>query len=379
MSSCGGYNGPHRPPEVGLEHPNPCQPDLWRRTRMTQNTPTSTTSTSARQIVSDVLREEATALETIRQGIDAGGVAAEQWDAAIALVDACEGHLVVTGMGKSGLVGAKISATFSSVGIPSHVVHPADAVHGDLGAIRSGDVVMLLSYSGATAEIVDLANILRADGVKRLGISRDDDTRLAKLCDVHLALGNFSEAGPLSLAPTTSTTATLACGDALALAIAHQRSFSASDFRARHPGGSLGAMLRPIDELIRFRAGTNLTTTTADQTVGEALKQSACDHAGPVRHAGAVLVLDGDGRVTGLFTDGDLRRLVLDDPAGLNRPIGEVMTNSPLTIQCTATVGEARTLVAEHRIDEIPVVDQDGRAVGIIDVQDLLAPRVAVD
>jgi arabinose-5-phosphate isomerase len=330
-------------------------------------------------VVSDVFREEAAALDTLRRAIDAGGSAGEQWDAAIELVDGCRGHLVVTGMGKSGLVGAKISATFSSLGIPSHVVHPADAVHGDLGAIREGDVVMLLSYSGATAEIVDLANILRADGVKRLGISRDEHTHLAKLCDAHLALGNFSEAGPLSLAPTTSTTATIACGDALALAIAHQRSFSASDFRARHPGGSLGAMLRPVDELIRFRAGTNLTTTTQDQTVGEALRIVADDHAGNVRHAGAVLILDPEGRVTGLFTDGDLRRLVLEDPAGLERPIGEVMTRDPLTIQCTATVGEARTMVAEHRIDEIPVVDQHGRAVGLIDVQDLLAPRVAVD
>jgi len=337
------------------------------------------TAASPRELVAEVLREESSALDCLRAAIEAGGPAAEAWDNAIELVDGCRGHLVVTGMGKSGLVGAKISATFSSLGIPSHVVHPADAVHGDLGAIRADDVVMLLSYSGATAEIVDLANILRADGVKRLGVSRGDDTHLAKLCDCHIALGAFSEAGPLSLAPTTSTTATLACGDALALAVAHVRSFTASDFRRRHPGGSLGAMLRPVDELIRFRPGVNLTTTTEAQLVSEALRSGEGDHAGSVRHAGAVLILDAQGRVTGLFTDGDLRRLVLDNPAALNSPIGDVMTRDPMTIQATATVGEARTMIAEHRIDEIPVVDEQGRAVGIIDVQDLLAPRVAVD
>jgi arabinose-5-phosphate isomerase len=295
------------------------------------------------------------------------------------MIDSCQGHVVVSGMGKSGLVGAKISATLSSVGIPSHVVHPADAVHGDLGAIRSDDVVMLLSYSGGTPEVVELAAILRNDGVHRLGISRGEDTQLARLCEAHISLGDLDEAGPLNLAPSTSTTATMACGDALALAVAHRRSFSATDFRQRHPGGSLGAMLRPVEELIRFRAGENLTTTSVDVPLVEALRQSSEDHAGVVRHAGAVLILDQQDRVIGLFTDGDLRRLVLQNPKELSKPIGTLMTKEPLTINRDATVAEARRLVAEYRIDEIPVVDSEGRAVGLIDIQDLMAPRVAVD
>jgi arabinose-5-phosphate isomerase len=330
-------------------------------------------------IIVDVLRQEAAALSGMCKAIEQGGPVARQWEAAIDMIDACQGHLVVSGMGKSGLVGAKISATFSSVGIPSHFVHPADAVHGDLGAIRSKDVVMLLSYSGGTPEIVELAAILRNDGVGRLGVSRGDDTHLARLCETHICLGDLDEAGPLNLAPSTSTTATMACGDALALAVAHRRSFTASDFRQRHPGGSLGAMLRPIEELIRFRVGENLATSDVDVPLVEALRQSDEDHAGTVRHAGAVLVLDKQDRVVGLFTDGDLRRLVLQDPEQISKSIGTLMTKDPLTINRNATVGEARRLVAEYRIDEIPVVDDQGRAVGLIDIQDLMTPRVAVD
>ncbi|MBT4768892.1 MAG: KpsF/GutQ family sugar-phosphate isomerase [Phycisphaerae bacterium] len=330
-------------------------------------------------VITSVLRQEAEALNAMSGSIEQGGPIAANWSAAVKMIDACKGHLVVSGMGKSGLVGAKISATFSSLGIPSHVVHPADAAHGDLGAIRGGDVVMLLSYSGGTAEVVELATILRNDGVATLGVSRNDSTNLARVCETHLALGDLDEAGPLNLAPTTSTTATLACGDALALAVAHHRSFTATDFRRRHPGGSLGAMLRPVEELIRFRPGENLTTITADVPTVEALRLSDKDHAGSVRHAGALLVVDADGCVIGLFTDGDLRRLVLMTSDELSRPIGEVMTKSPRTIHREATLGEARRLVAEYRIDEIPVVDDDGRAVGLIDIQDLMAPRVAVD
>jgi len=341
----------------------------------TRNNPTA----EARTIIADVLKQEARALEALRAGIEGGGEAAIAWDQAIDLINSCKGHLVVSGMGKSGLVGAKISATFSSLGIPSHFVHPADAVHGDLGAIRSADVVMLLSYSGTTRELLDLATILRADGVKRLGLTRSDDSHLASLCDAHLALGDFDEAGPLSLAPSTSTTATLACGDALALAVAHLRSFTASDFQRRHPGGSLGALLRPVESLIRFRPGQNLTTCTPDIPVREALQDAAADHAGDVRHAGAVLIVDERGGMAGVFTDGDLRRLVLENPNDLSKPIGEVMTPHPMTILQSATVGEARQLVAEHRIDEVPVVDESGCVVGLIDVQDLIAPRVATD
>ena len=340
-------------------------------------TPAAAT-TDVHQVLLDVLRDESKALTALAEGIASGATSAA-WSAAVKQIDECAGHVVVSGMGKSGLIGAKISATFSSLGIPSHVVHPADAVHGDLGAIRSGDLVILLSYSGTTAEILDLATILQTDGVTRLGISRSDDSELARLCDIHLPLGDLDEAGPLSLAPSTSTTATLACGDALAMAVAHSRAFTASEFRRRHPGGSLGSLLRPVSELIRFRPGENLTTTTVNVPLRDALRRVAEDHDGGVRHAGAVLILDADDKIAGLFTDGDLRRLILENPDALDQPIGDVMTRSPRTIHESATVQEARRMLTEFRVDELPVVNDANEAVGLIDIQDLLAPRVVMD
>ncbi len=356
---------------------------------MTAPTPPSSPATNAgandarpgttRQSLHDVLEHEAVALGNLAARLAEDPAEAAHWEQAVALIAGCQGHVVVSGMGKSGLVGAKMSATMSSLGIPSHTVHPADAMHGDLGAIRRDDVVILLSFSGATREIIDLATVLGADGVKRLGISRSHESPLGQLCDAHLALGDLDEAGALSLAPTTSTTVTMACGDALALTVAHQRNFTATDFQQRHPGGSLGAMLRPVEALLRFRVGDNLTTVSPDTPLCEALGQSAPSADSPIRHAGAVLVVDDQDRLIGLFTDGDLRRLILEHPDGLHQPISETMTANPLTVTAHTTVAEARQTVSTHRIDELPVVDEHHRPVGLIDIQDLLAPRVAMD
>lgn len=323
--------------------------------------------------VADALRAEADAIQRIAARlIDGDGADLRR---AIELLADCRGHVVVSGMGKSGLVGAKISATFSSLGQPSSVLHPAEAVHGDLGRVRRGDVVLLLSYSGETEEVVNLAAILQADGVPRLGISSRPDGTLARLCDVHMDLGDLAEACPLNLAPTASTTAMLALGDALALAVSRRRNFKEDDFHKHHPGGMLGVGLRKVTEILRFRAGDNLAVIVATRTVREACLD-ARQLARNQRRAGALIVVDDQGRLAGIFTDGDLRRLVLDHPEGLDEPIARVMTPRPQHLTVDSLVRDAVRLVRERRLDEIPVLDHDGRPVGLIDVQDLVALKV---
>lgn len=294
-----------------------------------------------------------------------------QWQAALDLLERCDGHVVVAGMGKSGQIGAKISATFSSLGQPSHVLHPAEALHGDLGKVRPNDVVMLLSYSGRTEEVVNLAAILQSDGVPRLGISCGPKTELASLCTAHLSVGDVAEACPLNLAPTASTTAMLAIGDALALALSRRRNFSEDDFHKHHPGGMLGVGLRKITEALRFRVGENLPVVPESLTVRQALEKTRGD-----RRAGAILIVDAQERLTGIFTDGDLRRLMLADARGLERDIGAVMTSQPRHLNVDDLVRDARQLVLEYRLDEIPVLDHDGKPVGLVDVQDLIAMKV---
>lgn len=326
--------------------------------------------------ITDVLRCEAEAIERIADSIaaDSSGIEAARWQDAVDLIASCTGHVVVSGMGKSGLIGAKISATFSSLGIPSNVLHPAEAVHGDLGRIRKDDVVILMSYSGTTAEVLSLAAILKADGVPRIGISGQHDSHLAKLCDVHLALGDLEEAGTLNLAPTTSTTASLACGDALAMAAAGQRRLTEDEFHRHHPAGRLGSNLRSVEEVMRLRVGENLPVVSQHHSVQDALKDAWSDGGG--RRAGAIVLVDDDGRLSGIFTDGDLRRLMMDDAAGLAKPIMEVMTRHPRSLRLDDRVRDARQLIAEHRIDEIPVVDAEGKPRGLIDVQDLITMKI---
>jgi arabinose-5-phosphate isomerase len=322
----------------------------------------------------DALRAEAGAIEGIAQRIQRDRP--ESLGRALDLMERCTGHVVVAGLGKSGLIGAKISATLSSLGVPSHVIHPADALHGDLGRIRRGDVALLLSYSGETEEVVNLGAILKADGVSRVGISKSDQTTLARLCDAHIAMGDLAEACPHNLAPTASTTAMLALGDALALELARRRDFKADDFHRHHPGGMLGAGLRPLMEAVRFRVGANLPVVPDTVTVRE-----ACELAGHTgsRRAGAIILVDGAGRLSGIFTDGDLRRLILSDSSGLDQMIAAVMTARPQHLTVEDLVRDAVRLVRERRVDEIPIVDHDGRPVGLIDVQDLIAMKVVTE
>ena len=317
-----------------------------------------------------VIRAEADAVAHV------AGLLDERFAAAVGLiVKAADagGSVVVSGVGKSGLIGQKISATLASVGVPSQWVHPTEAAHGDLGRVRSDDALLALSYSGETDELVALAAILRQDGVPIVSITKGaGDSALERVSTVALSIGAVEEACPLHLAPTSSTTATLALGDALALAASRRRSFTPDDFARRHPGGWLGDLLRPALDIIRFKAGVNLPVLSDALSVRESLRGAA--NVG--RRPGALLLTDSAGRLTGVFTDGDLRRLILRDPAEIDRPIGAVMTRAPRTLPAGALVRDAVNLIREARQDEIPIVDDAGAPVGLLDVQDLIALKV---
>ncbi len=322
-----------------------------------------------RALIEQALRVEASAIERVIESLT------PTVHEAVRMIAACAGNLVTTGMGKSGLIAQKISATMASLGQPSHFLHPSEAVHGDLGRVKRGDVVLALSFSGGTEELLTLASLLRPDQVPFIGMSRSDGSRLAQVCDLHLEVGDIAEACPLALAPTSSTTAMLALGDALALAVSKRRNFQAADFHKLHPGGALGAGLRPITEVLRFRVGAadrRLPVVHEEQTVTQALRETETP-----RRPGALLVVDGAGRLSGIFTDGDLRRLVLTgNPDAMQQRMLDVMTRSPQHLPDSAQVRDAVQLVRHRRQDEIPVVDDEGKPIGLLDVQDLVALKV---
>lgn len=298
--------------------------------------------------------------------------------AAVGLIVTCvqkHGTVLLSGLGKSGLIAAKISATLTSLGITSHFVHPAEAAHGDLGSFRPSDLCIALSYSGETEEVIALASILRQDGIPVIGIAAGTrDSGLKHASTVLLSLGDCED--NLSPAPMASTTAQLALGDALALCASARLRFTDEDFAKRHPGGALGAMLKPVVEILRFRTDNATLLPVPDSiSVADALKRGEAI----ARRPGAVVLVNAEGKLSGLFTDGDLRRLVLKNPAALAEPIARHMTRSPGRLRADQLVRDAVRMVREHRRDEIPVVDADDRPVGLLDVQDLVAMKLVRD
>ncbi|MBI4577182.1 MAG: KpsF/GutQ family sugar-phosphate isomerase [Planctomycetes bacterium] len=287
------------------------------------------------------------------------------FEEAVEAVLGCTGRVVVSGMGKAGLVGAKLSATLASTGTPSIVLHPVEALHGDLGRLRGEDVVLVLSNSGETEEVVRLVPHLKATGTRTIALTGRGDSSLARHADIVLDLGPIHEACPLGLAPSASTTAMLALGDALALAVQRRRGFGPEDFARFHPAGALGRRLMTVGEVMR--TGERNPVVRLGDTVKEALL--AITRA----RAGAVSVVDGAGRLAGIFTDGDLRRLLAHEGSLEGRRVGESMTRSPKTIAPGRLLAEAQRVLHEHQIDELPVVDEQGRPVGMLDVQDLVA------
>ncbi len=302
----------------------------------------------------------------------------EAFASAVQLISAAadrQGALIVTGLGKSGYIAGKLSATFASTGLPSHFLHPVEAVHGDLGRIRRQDAVLLISYSGNTQELVALAELLRVDGVDTIALVGKPGCDLHRLCTLSLFIGDITEACPLELAPTSSTTATLALGDALALCVSQERAFTAEGFHKFHPGGGLGRQLMPIVEAMRFKVGVNLPLLHEATPLKQAY--ALAQPSDPtLRRAGALVIVNDVGVLSGVFTDGDLRRLAFSSNASLDQPVGVVMTLNPRRLSDTSLVRDAVHLMRQTRIDEVPVVDAAGRPVGLIDVQDLVALKV---
>jgi arabinose-5-phosphate isomerase len=336
------------------------------------------TPAQERALAERVIRAESRAVAGLADRLD------DNFHRAVGIIVGCAdagGTVLVAGLGKSGLIGAKIAASLTSLGIPAHFLHPTEAAHGDLGSFRPQDVCLALSYSGETEEVVSLAALLRQDGIPIITITRGGAgggsdgkaSSLERLATAPLGIGPVEDES-LSPAPACSTTATLALGDALALCASRRRNFTVDDFAKRHPGGSLGGKLRPVVESLRFVVGKNIVPVPDDTTVAGAL--AVADGAG-ARRPGAILLVDPKtGVLTGLFTDGDLRRLIERDRDGLDKPIAGVMTRSPRTLPSTALIRDAVQLVQASRTDEIPVVDEHGRPVGVLDVQDLIAMKL---
>jgi arabinose-5-phosphate isomerase len=309
----------------------------------------------------EVLRIEADALDRVRERLDSTiARAAEQ-------VFRCRGSVIVTGMGKAGIVGQKLAATLASTGTRAFPLHPGEAIHGDLGRVREDDVVIALSQSGETEEVLRLLPALRRIGAILVAITGRSGSSLGKAADLCVALGPIEEACPLGLAPSASTTAMMAVGDALALLVSRMRDFRAEDFALYHPGGTLGRRLGYVDDLMR----TNGRLRVARETL--TVREVFVALAGPRRRSGAVLIVDESGRLVGIFTDSDLARLFehrRDDL--LDRPIGEVMTPGPVQVLAGSSVGEAVEAMKSRKISELPVVDRGGRPVGLIDLTDLI-------
>ena len=280
------------------------------------------------------------------------------------------GRLVVYGMGKPGFIAQKISATFASTGIPSFALHPADALHGDLGRVGDKDVVLLLSNSGSTKEMVDLLTPLKRGQARIIVMTSKKESPLAIHADIVLDLGDVIEACPLGLAPTTSSTVMLALGDALAMACLEVRDFNAADFAQYHPGGSLGRQLMTVSEVMRS-AGA-LPLMTPQDTIAQALHVMTATEGRP----GAVCVVADkvQCQLKGFFTDGDLRRLLSDGPDSfqLSDPVSTVMHASPTSVNSSKMASEAARVLAQKHLDQLPVIDDNQRVVGLLDIQDLL-------
>ena len=286
---------------------------------------------------------------------------------AVDILSAGLGSVIVTGIGKAGIIARKIAATLASTGTASHFLHPSEAIHGDLGRVGYQDVVLALSFSGESEEIVRLLPHLRELPVPIVAITGNGGSTLGRHADATLSLGNIREACSLGLAPSTSTTAMLALGDAIALVISRMKKFQAEDFARRHPGGSLGRKLALVDDVMRPLSECRIAKSSL--TVRDVLVQAG--RAG--RRTGAMMLVDEAGLLMGIFTDSDLARLLenrQEDVLGIS--VREVMTRSPRSIVASSRLSEALVLLKEWKISELPVVDAVGVPLGLIDITDVV-------
>jgi arabinose-5-phosphate isomerase len=276
----------------------------------------------------------------------------------------CKGRVIVTGMGKSGIICRKIAATLSSTGTSAFFLHPAEAIHGDLGAIREDDVVVALSHSGETEELIRLLESLRRIGAKLVAITGSAHSTLARAADVTLDCGIAEEACPMNLVPTASTTAALALGDALAMTLLVRKGFREEQFASLHPGGKLGRQLMSVESVMH--GGDAAPTVPLSATMPDVIHEMSS------KRLGMTVVLDTDGRPAGVFTDGDLRRLMMTRPnAVLALSAGDAMTPNPLTISRDVLAVEALRIMEAHKITSVVVVDRERLVVGVVHLHDL--------
>ncbi len=314
----------------------------------------------------EVIEAEAEAISSITPIVDASFAKAAE------MIYNCSGSCIVSGIGKAGIIGQKISATLASTGTPSHFLHPAEAVHGDLGRLRKNDIVIVLSFRGETDEVIRLINLVKQSEIKLIAITGDRDSTLSRHADVVLCMGKMSEVCPLGVAPSVSTTCMLAIGDALAFTVMKARNFSVEDYVRFHPGGSLGAELMTVEQSMMFKPGEKLPIAEVTDTIRELLGKTS-----DVKRHGAVMIVNKDGKLNGIVTDADLRRLITKEGhRAFELKAGDVMTTDCKKVRADALAAEATAIFHKYRIDELPVVDGDNRPVGVIDVQDIVTIKV---
>ncbi len=308
----------------------------------------------------EVIRAEARAVSNLLERLD------DAFARAVETIIACPGRVVVTGMGKPWLIGQKISATLASTGTPSLSLHPAEAIHGDLGRVTRQDIVLALSNSGESEEIVRLLDPIKKIGATLIAMTGRTDSTLARYAEIVLDIGRIEEACPLGLAPSASTTAMLAYGDALALTVCKARDFDAESYAAFHPGGALGRKLMKVHEVMR--TGDRLVCVPKETTVLEILAKIT------KARSGAACIVADDGSFVGLYIESCLRHRLENDPKFRidKEPVGKLMIEKPATIAPDRLVSEAVGLILDKHIDDLPVVDANGLAVGLLDAQDLV-------
>lgn len=312
-----------------------------------------------------VLQIEADAVLALRERIDGA------FSQAVRLILECQGKVVVTGMGKSGLICQKIAATMASTGTPTFFLHPAEGIHGDLGMLSRGDVVIAISYSGETEEITRILPVIKRMGLPLIALSGNPRSTLGLAGDFHLDISVAEEACPLGLAPTASTTATLAMGDALAVALLDERGFRAEDFALFHPGGALGKkLLLRVEDLMH--TGVQVPLVAPETLLRDALFEITS------KQLGVTGVADADGKLVGVFTDGDLRRIMEKGLESLQQPIEQVMTTSPKRILRHNLAAKALQVMEHHEITSLFVFEDEGQRVpvGIVHLHDLLKAGV---
>jgi len=306
----------------------------------------------------EVLTIEANSILTLANRID------EKFQNAVDILFKCKGRVVVTGVGKPGIIGKKFSATLASTGTPSLWMHPVEAVHGDMGMVVKNDVVVAISNSGETEELVRLIPLIKKTGAKLIALSGNNNSTLAKRSDVCLDVSVAREACTLGLIPTSSTTAALAMCDALSVSLLEKKGFDLKDYAFYHPGGMIGRKLLQVKELMR---GGKLHAIVKENAIIKDVLKSITE-----AKAGSATVVDKDGKVAGIFTDGDLRRHLAKDPAIIKKPVLNVMTKNPISVHMDTLAFEALRIIKDKKIDELVVVDDNGKPVGLIDEKDLL-------